>query len=201
MPNSFGRPDAVRQRGVAIQAWARHRGWQFQFGHRPDVSGLFAGLKLVGDGLLPDLRRRGVDHQHATSMVVFGTTGGLHTVVCELVTTASGQDYHNSVAVVTLPMPVPLLHVEPRRSAGVRRGAPVPERFFATFAVRTSDPAFRTRMLTPGLMGWLVGHSEHQCPPGVRFDTHRLIYWQYQPLVPYWADSVVAHLPRMATGT
>lgn len=201
MFNPAGRPDDIRQRAAAMDGWARYRGWQFQFGHRPDIAGLFDGLKLVGDGLLPGTRRTGADHEHATSMVLFGTSGGLRTLACELVTTISGQDYHNSVVLVTLPAPVPLLHVEPKHTANPRRAAPLLERFFAAFAVQTTDPAFRARMLTAGLMGWLLGHAERQCPPGIRFEAGRLIYWQYQPLVPPWLDSLVPHLPRMAAGT
>lgn len=188
-----------------MAAWARHRGWWFQVGHRPDVASLFDGLVLVGDGFVAGTRYRGGARAYATTMVAFGAVGGLPTMACELLTTVSNrrgsQDFHNSVALVTLPGPVPLLHVEPQyRIRRTRRDASLVDRFHASFEVQTTDPGFRARMLTPALMAWLVGHVDKQCPPGVRFDAARLIYWQYQPLDPYWLDSLTAQLPRMAAG-
>lgn len=183
------------QRVDELVRWARSRGLTVQPGQRPDIARAFGGRPFTGDGLWGDPYR-------VARLLVPVTLRRLPVLLFELrVQIFNGHRrviQANSVAVLTLPRPTPAMEIVPMRATlRVKAEAPIEERFFTSYEIRDSDPAFRSRVLTNELMRWLVDTRTAYPEAGMRFERSQVVFWKRGGLTAQWADRTLALLPRL----
>lgn len=182
----------TEDRAGRLAPWARSHRFTLELGPRPDVPGRFPGVPYVGDSLAAVSSR-------VAWLVVSGWLHGLplhlFELRCRVWHGTKARPYVFAVAALTLPQPVPTLVIKPRWLPNVLGPEmPLPQRFFAAFEVQVTDPAFRARVLTPGLMTWFVAALATGHEPWLRFEARRVLCCAVGTLRPDWADAMLSML-------
>lgn len=185
----------LAERSGPLRAWAAYRGWSVEPGPRYDVPRMFGGVTPFHTGEFLGVR------QHQARLLLHGRVRTLPAMAFELRTRiVAGRRPSielNAVVSVQLTIVAPVLAVTPRFWPRRLDGAaPLVQRFFAGYEVEAGDPAFRARVLTPGLMAWFVAQLDSAYPPAIRFVGANLVCWQTGELGPAWLDRV---LPVLST--
>ncbi|BCJ28948.1 hypothetical protein AB0I55_09480 [Actinocatenispora sera] len=183
------------QRVGELVRWARSRGLTVQLRGRPDIARAFGGRPFSGDGLHANPHR-------VAWLLIPVTLRRLPVLLFELrIRIYNGHNHviqANSVAVVTLPRPVPAMEIMPLRATlRLKAEASIEERFYTSYEIRHTDPVFRSRVLTNELMTWLVDTRVAYPEAGLRFERNQVLFWKRGGLTAQWADRVLALLPRL----
>ncbi|BCJ36899.1 hypothetical protein Athai_44020 [Actinocatenispora thailandica] len=182
----------VTQRAGQLAPWARSRGFTLERGPRPDIPRWFPGVPYLGDPLAA------VSNRVAWLLVsgrVHGQPVHLFELRCRIWHGTKARPYVHAVAALTLTRAIPTLVIKPRWLPNVLGPeTPLPQRFFAAFEVQVTDPAFRARVLTPGLMNWFLTALHAGQEPWLRCESTRLLCCGLGTLRPDRAETMLAML-------
>lgn len=180
----------LAERSGPLSAWGSYHGWVFEPGPRTDVPRMFGTDKPFHTGEVLGFR------QHLARLLLHGRVRTQPAMAFELrtrVVAGSRPSIElNAVVSVRLTLVAPVLAVTPKFwPRQLDESTPLVQRFFAGYDVRAADPAFRARVLTPGLMAWFVAQLGSAYPPAVRLAGTTLLCWQTGQITPAWLDRIL----------